>query len=191
MHIAHIWAFSHHMYCTYRYICKPVHEETMCEYKHIIKTKSQKKTDLISHNFIITTYITTTSWVFSTPPPPPVFFGVFHMSHPSLQARQSYLWKQWVVAHCRDPVTGINQNSWTVRASDFLSPKIPQKIPPPPSGDGLCKWWLIYVNGLPFDVGSVTFIFPTGQTGICEIKGTKRKNSNFENDDAIVYLDEF
>lgn len=200
MHIAHIRALSHHMYCTYRYICKPVHEEIMCEYiVNINISLKQNQKNLISFHIIsssqlIYTYITTTSWVFS--PPPPVFSSVFHMSHPSLQARQSHLWKQWVVAHCLDPATGINQNSWTVQANDFLiapivllSPKIPPIITPP--GDGPCKWWLIYVKGLPFDVGSVAFFFPTGQTGICELKGTKRKNSNIENDDRIVYLDGF
>lgn len=77
MHIAHIRAFSHHMYCTYRYIdtsaSKAVHEETMGEYKQFIKTRNKKN--------IISFQIISSSQLISQPLPafshlPPVFFPV-------------------------------------------------------------------------------------------------------------------
>ena len=72
----------------------------------------------------------------------PLFFFrcKLHMSHPSLPARQIHLWKQWVVAHCLDPV-GINQNSWTVKAT-------PRKI----------NGW----NIIPWRFGSDDFPFQMG-----------------------------
>ena len=117
----------------------------MCEYVvNINISLKQKQKNLISFHIISSSQLVSQPHNhFLSFLPPPVFFGVFHMSHPSLQARQSHLWKQWVVAHCLDPATGINQNSWTVQASGFLiaplfcsRPKYHQKITPPPPGTG-------------------------------------------------------